>query len=152
MTIIPYSKTCKQILADNMAAYMTELDCGIPEEIIRGKLADFIDSQWESGIICIDLLMEEDICAGFSVYQMDTPESDWCKRPGWGFIREFYIDPSFRKTGMGRKLAEHTEVTLRTMGAKQLYLTSDGAIPFWRSCGWTLSQEVCSNGQPILEK
>lgn len=152
MTIIPYSKTCKQTLADNMAAYMTELDCGIPEEIIRGKLADFIDSQWESGIIRIDLLMEERICAGFSVYQMDTPESDWCKRPGWGFIREFYIAPSFRKTGMGRHLAQHTENALRTMGAEQLYLTSDGAIPFWRSCGWTLSQEVCSNGQTILEK
>ena len=152
MTIIPYSKTCKQTLADNMAAYMAELDCGIPEEIIRGKLADFIDNQWESGIIRIDLLMEKDICAGFSVYQVDSPESDWCKRPGWGFIREFYIDPSFRKTGMGRKLAEHTEVTLRTMGAEQLYLTSDGAIPFWLACGWKLSEEVCSNGQSILEK
>lgn len=152
MTIQPYDKTKRTQLSDMMVAYMAELNCGIPEEIIRGKLADFIETQWQRGIIRIDLCMNGDDCAGFTVYQIDREDSDWCKRPGWGFIREFYIAPSFRKTGMGRHLAQHTENALRTMGAEQLYLTSDGAIPFWRSCGWTLSQEVCSNGQTILEK
>lgn len=152
MTIIPYDKSKKHLLADLMSAYMNELDCGIPEEIIRGKLSDFIDTQFDARIIRIDLGIESERIAGFSVYQIDKPESDWCKRPGWGFIREFYIVPAFRKSGLGRALALHTEETLRTMGAERLYLTSDSAIPFWRSCGWRLSEEICSNDQPILEK
>lgn len=152
MTIIPYDKRKKHLLADLMTAYMKELDCGIPEDIIRGKLSDFIDTQHDAGIICIDLATESEDIIGFSVYQIDRPESDWCQRPGWGFIREFYIVPAFRKSGTGRKLALHTEKALRAMGAQRLYLTSDSAIPFWRKCGWTLSEEVCSNEQQILEK
>ena len=152
MTIIPYSKSKKQQLTDAMADYMTELNCGIPEDIIRGKLAAFIDRQWEAGIIRIDLVMEDETCTGFSVYQIDTPASDWCKRPGWGFIREFYIKPAFRSHGTGTALALHTQQTLYKMGAEHLYLTSDDAVPFWRKCGWQLTEELCSNGQYILEK
>jgi GNAT superfamily N-acetyltransferase len=139
-------------LPDAMVDYMTELNCGIPEDIIRGKLADFIDSQWEAGIIRIDLAIEKEICIGFSVYQIDTSESDWCKRPGWGFIREFYVMPAFRSHGTGKILALHTQQALYKMGAKQLYLTSDDAVPFWQHCGWQLTEELCSNGQYILEK
>ena len=152
MTIIPYSKSQKQQLTDAMTDYMAELNCGIPEDIVRGKLADFIEGQWEAGLIRIDLVMDDETCAGFSVYQIDTPESDWCKRPGWGFIREFYVAPSFRSHGTGKTLALHTEQALRSLGAQHLYLTSDNAVPFWRKCGWRLTEELCSNGQNILEK
>lgn len=152
MTIIPYTNHHRTQLADAMADYMAELNCGIPEDIIRGKLADFIEHQWESGIIRINLAMEDEICMGFSVYQVDTPGSDWCKRPGWGFIREFYIAPVFRNQGAGRFLADHTEHQLRAMGAEHLYLTSNDAVPFWRKCGWRLTEELCTNGQYIFEK
>ena len=114
--------------------------------------SDFIDDQHDAGIIRIDFALDGETAAGFSVYQIDKPESDWYKRPGWGFIREFYIVPAFRKAGFGRALATHTENALYQMGAERLYLTSDGAIPFWRRCGWKLSDEVCSNEQRILEK
>lgn len=152
MTIQPYDKTKRTQLSDMMAAYMAELNCGIPEEIIRGKLADFIETQWKRGIIRIDLCMNDDRCAGFTVYQIDREESDWCKRPGWGFIREFYIIPSCRCTGAGRFLAAHTEHRLREMGADRLYLTSTDAAPFWQKCGWVRTEDLCSNGQYILEK
>lgn len=152
MTIQPYSKSLKPQLADRMVAYMTELECGVPEEIIRGKLADLIDRQCASNIIQVDLVLEGSDCIGFSVYQIDTPESDWCKRPGWGFIREFYVIPAYRKQGTGAALAAHTEQALRAMGASQLYLTATEAVPFWQRCGWHLTEELCSNGQYILEK
>lgn len=152
MTIIPYTKQHRTQLSDAMADYMDELNCGIPEDIIRGKLADLIDCQWEAGIIRVDLAMEEGLCIGFSVYQIDTPDSDWCKRPGWGFIREFYVAPGHRSQGAGKYLADHTEQQLRRAGAVQLYLTSTEAVSFWRKCGWTLTEELCTNGQYILEK
>ncbi len=152
MTIQPYSKSKRAQLSDMMTAYMTELKCDIPEEIIRGKLADIIDRQCESGIIRVDLAIEGAACIGFSVYQIDSPDSDWCKRPGWGFIREFYVLPACRKQGTGKKLSEHTEQELRSMGAGQLYLTATDAAPFWQKCGWMLTEALCSNDQYILEK
>lgn len=152
MTIIPYSAQLKHTLSDLMTAYMAELDCGIPEEIIRGKLAELIDRQCREKIIFADIVMDGQTAAGFSVYQIDTEQSDWCKRPGWGFIREFYISPAFRGHGTGRLLADHTEKALRALGAEKLYLTSTDAVPFWRACGWTLTQALCSNDQYILEK
>lgn len=152
MTIIPYSNYQKTALADLMTDYMNELDCGIPEDIIRGKLADLIDRQQEAGILRVDLVLEQNRPIAFSVYQIDSAESDWCKRPGWGFIREFYVAPAYRKTGIGKALALHTESQLHKLGARRLYLTSTDAVPFWQKCGWTLTTELCSNGQYILEK
>ena len=152
MTIIPYSIQYKAVLADNMNDYMMELDCGVPEEIIRGKLIDLIDRMCQDGIIHVDLVVEEEIILGFSIYQIDTPESDWCKRPGWGFVREFYVVPRFRRQGIGRLLAAHTKNALKVLGAEHLYLTSTDAISFWQHCGWVLTEELCSNDQYILEK
>ena len=152
MTIREYDKSLKAILAEMMVSYMTELDCGIPEDIIRGKLSDHIDHLCEAGIIRVCMLFSGNDPAAFSVFQIDTLESDWCKRPGWGFIREYYVSPSHRKSGIGKMLADYTEQELRGMGAKNLYLTSTGAIPFWQKCGWHLTDELCSNGQYILEK
>lgn len=152
MTIQNYDKSTKLTLADMMADYMAELDCGIPEEIIRGKLSDFIDSQCEKGIIRVCIAYEESNPVAFSVFQIDREDSDWCKRPGWGFIREYYVIPGYRKSGIGKALAAYTEQALRNMGAERLYLTSTGAVPFWQKCGWRLTEELCSNGQYILEK
>lgn len=152
MTIIPYTTDQKHTMAALMADYMEELECNIPREIVFGKLADLIDRQCSERIILMDLAMENSDCIGFSVYQIDSPESDWCKRPGWGFVREFYIAPAYRKNGTGRDLARHTEIQLCALGAKKLYLTSTEAVPFWQKCGWSLTETLCSNGQYILEK
>lgn len=152
MTIRNYTLSDQKHLTNMMVPYMAELKCDVPEEIIRTKLEAFIRQQWETGIIQILLVYDQQTPIGFSVYQIDSPASDWCKRPGWGFIREFYVMPAFRKRGTGRELAACTEAALRAMGAKNLYLTSDQAVPFWQCCGWQLTQELCSNDQYILEK
>lgn len=152
MTFIPYSKPLKSSLADLMTDYMAELNCGVPEDIIRGKLSDLIDRQQEAGIIRVDLALDQKQPVAFTIYQVDSVESDWYKRPGWGFIREFYVSPAYRNAGTGKCLALHTEQSLYSMGAKRLYLTSTGAVHFWQKCGWTLTADLCSNGQYILEK
>ena len=86
MRIIPYSKRYRPQLEDSMVAYMAELSSDIPEHIIRTKLFDTIHSLLDTGVIRIDLAFDGNSPAGFSVYQLDTQERDWCKRPGWGFI------------------------------------------------------------------
>ena len=135
-----------------MAPYMAELNCDVPENIIRDKLADFIETQCELGHIHILLARDGENLVGFSVYQIDMPESDWCKRPGWGFIREFYIKPEYRAKGSGARLAAYTEEALKNLGAEKLYLTSGPAAAFWEKCGWENTGEFCTNDLVILEK
>lgn len=152
MTFIDYTKDYQHCLENLMAAYMAELGDDTPEDVVRRKLFPFIHKQFDAKLIRITLALEGGTPIGFSVYQIDIPESDWCKRPGWGFIREFYIAPEFRRRNAGRRLADDTEQRLRNMGCTQLYLTSDTAVPFWERCGYTNTNEQCSNGSNILIK
>lgn len=152
MTISNYTPALKQPLTDLMVAYFPEVDADIPEEIIRGKLSDLIDEQHSQGILHVTVATKKETPIGFSIFQIDTPESDWCKRPGWGFIREFYIAPAYRHRGFGQQLAQYSEDALRAAGAQNFYLTSAQASPFWVRCGWRETGEISSNELPILEK
>ena len=87
MTIIPYNDSMKEPLLEMLSAYFPEVDADIPEEILRGKLIALIQSQHDRGILQIRLAFEAEQAVGFSIFQIDTSESDCCKRPGWGFIR-----------------------------------------------------------------
>lgn len=152
MTIIPYTSQENHAFTDLMVGYFAELDSGIPEEIIRGKLSDLIDRQCMDKTIHAAVAVADGKPVGFSIYQIDMPQSDWCKRPGWGFIREFYVIPERRCVGIGKTLAYYTERSLHSLGAEKLYLTADNAISFWQKCGWRLTEEICSNELNILEK
>lgn len=152
MTIQAYTSDRKPQLAKLLTAYFLEISDDLSEDIIREKLTDFIHQQHQKGVVSISFVLDGTAAAGFSIYQIDTPESDWCKRPGWGFIREFYISPPYRKKGIGRLLCRHTEQQLCSLGAARLYLTADNAIPFWQKCGWTHTEEISTNGLYYLEK
>lgn len=120
--------------------YFQELEANEPQplspRIITEKLLPFVLGQWEKGLIRIDLCLADNAAAGFAIYQIDAPESDWCKRPGWGFIREFYIRPESRGKGFGRAMAAHAVAALKDMGTAQVYLISDDAAAFWQRCGF----------------
>ncbi|MBQ8360134.1 MAG: GNAT family N-acetyltransferase [Oscillospiraceae bacterium] len=151
-TFLDFSRFNHPDFPDMMIQYIVELGDQTPENDLRQKLLPFIEKQLNAGIIRIALAIADGALAGFSVYQIDTQESDWCKRPGWGFIREFYVCPKYRSCGIGMQLAKHTEQLLRKMGANQLYLTSGPAVPFWERCGWSNTHEQCSNDLSILVK
>lgn len=106
-----------------------------------------------SGITSLDMLSAGGEVVGFIYYQIDNPESNWCEREGWGFIREVYINRSLRGKGLGAKLAAHAEKVLYAKGAEYIYLTSDEAGEFWSSCGYKVTEKVSSiNHDPIYEK
>ena len=152
MKILEYNHSLQKTLTDMMVDYMAELACPIPQEVIRGKLSDAMDQMALSRLIRIRIAFAGDTPAGFSVFQIDRPGKDWCLRPGCGFVREFYVVPAWRKHGLGKDLETDTIKCLADMGAKGLYLTSTGAVPFWQKCGWKLSAEITETGQAILEK
>lgn len=153
MTIMEYSHSLKPQWTDLFTSYFLEdLNCELSEDIVRGKLCSFILEQWEKGIIRISVCSVNERPMGFSIYQIDSPESDWCKRPGWGCIREFYIAPEYRRQGCGRKLSAYSEEQLRQLGASRFYLTAEDAIPFWECCGYSSTDTLCSNEQTVLVK
>lgn len=153
MTISQYSPIHRREFEEMLVEYFVfTLKSDIPEDIVRGKLLDFIIDNAGRNINHVAIASKNGAPIGFSIYQIDCPNSDWCKRPGWGFIREFFIRRDHRGRGYGTALAAFTEKQLRTMGADQLYLTSDNAIGFWLRCGWSRTHEICSNDLEILIK
>ncbi|MCL2573109.1 MAG: GNAT family N-acetyltransferase [Defluviitaleaceae bacterium] len=105
-------------------------------------------------IVFLDILIIDDVAKGFILYQIDSPESDWCIKEGYGTIRELYVVKDLRHAGYGRALTIHAESRLNLKNIKGLYLTSeDEAIGFWIKMGYKDSGEICSeNDSPIFVK
>ena len=153
MNIINYDSSLRADFEEMLVEYFSgDLSCGIPEDILRGRLLEHILSHVRGGITRLCICTENSIPMGFSLYQIDSEASDWCKRPGWGCIREFYIRKGYRGKGNGTALAAHTEQQLRAMGAEHVYLTADDAVRFWEHCGYSNTHEICSNDLEIFTK
>lgn len=106
-----------------------------------------------SGLIPLDLLLIDEKPVGFICYQIDTPDSNWCEREGWGFIREIYVRPDLRGKHLGSTLVAHAEKELHSNGAEQIYLTSDEIGKFWISRGYRKTDKVSEiNHFRIYEK
>lgn len=152
MTIVNYDPAKHPQFETMLVDYFFELESDIPEHIIRGKLQSHIQDHYSRKHLSIAIAMKNNNPIGFSIYQIDTTESDWCKRPGWGCVREFYITKAHRRRGFGTALAIHSEKHLLAMGAQGLYLTADTAVPFWENCGYCNTHEICSNDLEIMAK
>ena len=106
----------------------------------------------KDGITYLDLLHLGDAPIGFIMYQVDSPQSNWCEKEGYGFIREMYIRKDYRKHGYGKILAIHAEDALKKLSVPHIYLTSSNDA-FWFSVGYADTGEVCEkNNNNILIK
>jgi len=105
-------------------------------------------------IVFLDLLMINDEAQGFALYQVDSPESDWCVKEGYGHVREVYVAAGLRHAGHGKALVVHAESQLRLRNIHGLYMTpEDDAIGFWMKMGYQDSGDVCAeNKSPIFVK
>lgn len=132
---------------------MQEEDPRITSEVLREKIVPLFIGVQERGAGSIALCYGGGVCAGFVCFQVDSEQSDWCKRPGWGLIREFRIAPEFRCRGFGRALAEYAEKKLRER-TDRLYLTAhdEAALKFWAACGFSATGEVNKNGTYTMIK
>ncbi len=123
--------------AAERAFIMSEIESGIREGYLSLLLAGGADG----GI------------HGFILYQIDTPVSDWCLRPGSGFIRELYVLPEERLRGLGSRLVAAAERELARLEVPAIYLTTDEASAFWLSRGYHDSGLICRrNDGRIFEK
>ena len=92
---------------------------------------------------------------GFLYGKLDHPEHRGYIRPGWGYVMEFYVRPSFRRRGCGTQMYARLERLLRADGAQSLYLTTDteAGTLFWQAMGFANSpQKSPENDMEIFEK
>ena len=80
-----------------------------------------------------------DAHAGFAHLELDE---DWAGRP-WAYIKGFYIEPRWRRLGIGRAFAIEIAQILRNLAVYRidLHARSDtpAAFAFWRSVGYDLA-------------
>ncbi|MBR5546832.1 MAG: GNAT family N-acetyltransferase [Clostridia bacterium] len=137
-TVKRFTPEYRQAFVQMLSTYFTDdLNEDWTCEVVE-RISEFILSQWRDGILDILLLLEKEQTEGFAICQVDSLASDWCKREGWGFIREFYVAQESRLSGKGRFLAEQTEQLLKEKQAEQVYLTTSGALEFWLRCGYSI--------------
>ncbi|MCL2353129.1 MAG: GNAT family N-acetyltransferase [Defluviitaleaceae bacterium] len=116
------------------------------------RMCKAITQNAKDNIIYIDLLHLDDAPIGFIMYQVDSPESNWCEKEGYGFIREMYIHKDHRKQGYGKALVAHVEDKLKKLSVPHIYLTSSNDA-FWLSVGYVDTGEICErNNNNILIK
>lgn len=114
--------------------YYAELDCG---EDAKHLIGEYIIPDLIAGLLHIDLINDNDECAGFIIYQIDDINNDWNLQEGYADIREIYIAPEYRRKGTGRFLLYSAEMKLKEAGAKKAYcLPYAKAIPFFTACGY----------------
>lgn len=148
MRIIPYRDIYRKQWEALFEKYWFDIldnDTSSPEQRERESrfLDDFILRQLRDGIIRLDIAVQTGVLKGFILYQVDSPKSDWCKRPGWGCIREFCVAPEAHRQGIGRALLSHAEKRLKEQGASQVYLQSfPSADGFYEKCGYVDSGEL----------
>lgn len=153
MQIIRYSSSQEVVFRSQFLSYFLE-DLKIPltPRQVNEKICTFLLRQVEKGIVFLDLLYRDETPIGFCLYQIDKNESDWCKQEGWGFIREFYIEQSERRQSCGTYLCRAVEKRLYEMGANDLYLTADSAVPFWEANGYSKEGPADMEGIFTLSK
>lgn len=120
----------------------------------KNLVENIILKQCDSGLIFIDIIKDKE-CLGFIIYQIDKEESDWKERLGSGFIREFYIKEDFRGKGLGSMLLNNAEQNLKTLGAKEVYLTSsekENVKLFYQKNGYKPEGKTAHNGKEYFDK
>ncbi len=111
---------------DLFCDYCDELGIKISKDILITKIIDGLFLKYyRNDVVFIKIIMDNSSVIGFIIYQVDNDKSDWNKRPGWGFIREFFVIPSYRNNGLGTIMLNIVEEHFKSMGIEKIYLTSD---------------------------
>ena len=99
------------------------------------------------------VLGEDQAFTGFIMFQPELLKGGFFEER-LGFIRELWVDPSYRHLGYGRRLIETAEKHFREEKIAKLILTyEEEAIGFYRKLGFVHDRSYCAeNGGNIVIK
>lgn len=79
--------------------------------------------------------------------------TNWFFKWPMGFVREFWVNQSFREQGFGRELLQKTEAYFAAHGAARSILTTDLAEAFYLHCGYQKAPDIAAlNEDTVLMK
>lgn len=132
-------------------AYYAELGCDDDAEHI---LDEYVVPDVKAGLVRAELLDDENGACGFILYQTDAIDNEWCRKEGWGDIREIYIRPNRRRKGLGKFLLYTAEMKLSESGTTKAYaLPAESSEKFFSACGYSDSGETdCELDCPVFIK
>lgn len=110
-------------------AYFAELDISVKD------WDGLFREMSEEGNNLAFLLLEEGRTLGFLQFQM-TSFSNWFFEEPIGFIREFWVDPTYRRQGHGKFLLHSAETYFLEHGVYCSVLTADDAASFYLANGY----------------
>ncbi len=149
--VYPLNDTSLLSFSKLFKAYYTELDC---DEDTAHLLDEYILPDIKAGLVRAELLDDGGETCGFILYQTDGIDNEWCKKEGWGDIREIYIAPDRRRNGLGKFLLYTAEMKLKESGVLKAYaLPAEGSEKFFTACGYKDSGETdCELDCPVYVK
>ena len=128
-------------------AYFTEL--GIAVKDWDGLFREMDEDKTNRAYLSLD---EGGGAVGFLQFQL-TAFSHWFFEEPFGFIREFWVAPGYRRQGHGRVLLRMTEDYFAAHGAYRSILTADDAVGFYLVNGYERTPEVrAKNNMEVLVK
>lgn len=125
-----------------------------------GEDADTTQSQIDEFIAYLhDLCLSGQICGciacerdpvGFVLWNVDSEDSAFCRKPGYGTILEIGVEKTGRGMGIGKMLVSRAEENMKT---DRYYVCAYGpAEGFWVKCGYVFAGELADNGLKIMIK
>ncbi len=78
---------------------------------------------------------------GFLQFQL-TVFSNWFFEEPFGFVREFWVAPGYRRQGHGKTLLRMAEDYFKDHGADRSVLTADDAVGFYLANGYERSSSI----------
>lgn len=145
----------KELLRDYLNEIFEESGVIISDDLVNQALIEVVGNLESDLRIWAYVCYEDDKAIGFVIAQIDEIGAQWCLKPGYGLIREFYIAPEYRRKGLGKAMYLVIEEVLKKEEVKIIYLTTDTAvgIGFWQSQGYKFTGEICSlNNSGVFEK
>lgn len=141
-----------------MLDYAKELDEQQQRVTEQKTLEKWTDSVIEKGSNdgrYLKLCYAEGKAVGFVYGKVDSSSDMGYKKPGYGYVMEFYVIPDCRRKGYGRKMFRRLERFFECGGVKRMYLTAAPVIGklFWEAIGFACTGEISpENGLEFYEK
>lgn len=132
-------------------SYYEELDC---EDDPCHLFDEYVLPDLKENLISVAVVLMGEAVEGFVIYQIDTPENEWCFKEGYGDIREIYVTPSARGINAGKMLLEFAEFKIEQQGIKKAYvLPTEETEGFFTHCGYSDNGEYCAElDNKVFEK
>jgi GNAT superfamily N-acetyltransferase len=126
----------------------------LDEAALEEWIHSIIDIQGDSDRH-LELCYDGETIVGFFYGKVDHEKHDGFIKPGWGYVMEFYVEPTYRRQSYGCVMMRRLESLFAADGATKLYLQVGSVLgePFWTTIGFVKTDEISPhNDIPIWVK